>query len=335
MTFHRAFLALLFLLACTELSQPVCGASPESVAVRYIEGLSRGFLVVRTQDGGQIADGDSSQVAHGDRVTSRMKFRFKDGSVEDETTVFSQRGSFRLLTYHVLQKGPAFKRPMETSIDATTGRVVVRYTGDDGKEKVVMEESRSAIRSFQRPAAHIIEKRSTDPAENDSVILGCHAEAENSPACDYSTRRGSVLDGHLETQSHRLRRESGNRWSSGRHSSSGRKTAPGHTRMGPYRRSSYLRGIRRSILRGGPRLADRSPESGPARTGGPLSKEIVNWTRCNVKYYLFNNKLKAVNLTKVIMLKCCRCGKRTRKFTQICQVCGHRFCKLCKGGKGA
>ena len=33
-------------------------------------------------------------------------------------------------------------------------------------------------------------------------------------------------------------------------------------------------------------------------------------------------------------LKCCKCGKRTRKFTQVCQNCDHRFCQLCKGGKG-
>ena len=30
-------------------------------------------------------------------------------------------------------------------------------------------------------------------------------------------------------------------------------------------------------------------------------------------------------------LKCCKCGKKTRKFTQVCESCGHRFCKLCKG----
>jgi hypothetical protein len=138
MKFHRAFSAqLLFLVASTGVSKPACGASPDSVTVRYKEGLSRGFLVVRTQDGRQIAEGDSSQVANGDRVTNRLTFRFKDGSTEEETTVFSQRGTFRLLSDHVLQKGPAFKRPTETSIDATTGQVVVRYADDDGKQKVV------------------------------------------------------------------------------------------------------------------------------------------------------------------------------------------------------
>ncbi len=44
------------------------------------EGVSHGFLVLRTQDGKPIADGDSTQVARGDRVSSHMRFRFKDGS---------------------------------------------------------------------------------------------------------------------------------------------------------------------------------------------------------------------------------------------------------------
>jgi len=34
-----------------------------------------------------------------------------------------------------------------------------------------------------------------------------------------------------------------------------------------------------------------------------------------------------------VTLKCCKCGKKTRKFTQVCESCGHRFCKLCKGQK--
>ena len=52
----------------------------ETVAVRYREGVSHGFLVLRTQEGKPIADGDSTQVAQGDRVTSRMRFRFKEST---------------------------------------------------------------------------------------------------------------------------------------------------------------------------------------------------------------------------------------------------------------
>ena len=53
----------------------------ETVAVRYPEGVAHGYLVLRTLDGKPIADGDSTQIARGDRVRSRMRLRFKDGSV--------------------------------------------------------------------------------------------------------------------------------------------------------------------------------------------------------------------------------------------------------------
>ncbi len=130
-------LRLLVLLLASLLSSTALMA--ESVAVRYKEGVSHGFLVLRTSDGKPIADGESTQVSQGDRVTNHMWFKFKDGSFYDQTTVFSQRGTFRLLRDHVLQEGPAFKRRLETSIDATSGEVTVRYTDDHNQEKVTTE----------------------------------------------------------------------------------------------------------------------------------------------------------------------------------------------------
>jgi hypothetical protein len=100
-----------------------------------MEGLIHGFLVLRALDGNILATGDLTQIASGDRVTNELAFRFKDGSVHEETTVFSQRRTFRLLTYHLVQKGRAFKRPTDMSLNASTGQVTVRYTGDDGKER--------------------------------------------------------------------------------------------------------------------------------------------------------------------------------------------------------
>jgi hypothetical protein len=96
--------------------------------------LVHGFLVLRTLEGDTLADGDLIQVARGDRVTSRLVFRFKDGSVHDETAVFSQRRNFRLLNDHLVQKGPAFQHPMEVSVDGATGKVTVQSTDDDGKQ---------------------------------------------------------------------------------------------------------------------------------------------------------------------------------------------------------
>ncbi len=103
------------------------------VQVRHQEGLVRGFLVLRDLDGSILANGDLVQNVKGNRVTSRLVFHFKDGSLQDETAVFSQRGHFRLLSDHLVQKGPAFKRPMDLSI-AASGQVTLKYT-QDGQEK--------------------------------------------------------------------------------------------------------------------------------------------------------------------------------------------------------
>jgi hypothetical protein len=96
-TTHVGPSRLAVLLVCAALLQPlVLPAAP--VAVRHLEGLVHGFLVLRTLEGDTIADGDLIQVAHGDRVTSRLVFRFKDGSLHDETAVFSQHRNFQLLS---------------------------------------------------------------------------------------------------------------------------------------------------------------------------------------------------------------------------------------------
>jgi len=126
------------LLACAAILQPKALIA-DTVPVRHMEGLMHGFLVLRTLEGKTIADGQMTQDARGDRVTCHLTFRFKDGSIYEETTIFSQRGTFRLLSDHLIQRGPSFKQPVDTLIDASTGEVKVRYTEDRGKEKVVAQ----------------------------------------------------------------------------------------------------------------------------------------------------------------------------------------------------
>jgi hypothetical protein len=129
---------LAILLACAVLLQPG-NLYGERVAVRYSEGLVHGFLVLHTLDGNHLADGDLVQIARGNRVTTQLVFHFKDGSLHDETATYSQSGSFRLLSYHLVQKGPAFKTQMDLSIDASSGQVTIRHSGDDGNEEVISE----------------------------------------------------------------------------------------------------------------------------------------------------------------------------------------------------
>ena len=132
---HRFFLSLataLLLLIRVPLAEPV--------AVRHVEGLTHGFLSLRSPEGALLASGDLIQTVRGDRVTSRLVYRFKDGSLQDGTTVFSQRGHFQLISDHLVQKGPAFEQPLDMRIDRATGHVVVRYRNDHGEEKVEDEQ---------------------------------------------------------------------------------------------------------------------------------------------------------------------------------------------------
>ncbi len=113
--------------------------SASSVRVKYKEGVTHGFLVLTTMDGTPIAYGDSTEVVHGNEVTNRLIYHFKDSSLQEEDLEFSQRGIFRLITYHRIQKGPSFKNAEELSVDARTGQVNIKYTDDKGKEKFESE----------------------------------------------------------------------------------------------------------------------------------------------------------------------------------------------------
>ena len=108
----------------------------ESVAVLHPEGLVRGFLLLKSLDGVVVANGDFIQSLRGGRVTTRLVFHFKDGSLQDETAVFSQRGRFRLLSDHLVQRGPSFPDPMEIWIDAASRRVRVQHR-EAGVEKTI------------------------------------------------------------------------------------------------------------------------------------------------------------------------------------------------------
>jgi len=103
----------------------------DPVPVRHPQGSSHGFLALKTLEGTRIATGDATEIVHGDRVVSRVIFRFRDGSIDDETTVFSQRGVFRLSSDHHIQRGPSFPKSIDVLINASTGQITSRM--EDGK----------------------------------------------------------------------------------------------------------------------------------------------------------------------------------------------------------
>ncbi|MGZ8382950.1 MAG: hypothetical protein ACXWWE_02965 [Nitrospira sp.] len=127
---HCAFLFGIIVLLSTNLF-----AAP--VEVRYPEGVSQGFVTLKTLDGKKIADGELSQVTTGaDRLASRLTFRFTDGSLYDETVTFSQKKHLALLSYQLTQQGPAFPEPLTISLNGETGQYQVRQHEKTNHEQV-------------------------------------------------------------------------------------------------------------------------------------------------------------------------------------------------------
>lgn len=108
------------------------------ITVRFAEGVTHGFLLLRTVDGGLIASGDLLQVGQGGEVKSRMVFHFKDGSLFEETVVFTQRRVFALQSYHLVQRGPAFAEDTEISLQRASGKYYVKTKSHkDGREEAI------------------------------------------------------------------------------------------------------------------------------------------------------------------------------------------------------
>jgi len=110
---------------------PSVGSAAPTV-VRFAETRTHGFLTLKNEHGEILADGELLQAPRHDIMESRMVFRFKDGSLYDETVTFSQRGVFRLLSYRLVQHGKSFP-PSETFFDRNTWRYLAR--SDSGEEE--------------------------------------------------------------------------------------------------------------------------------------------------------------------------------------------------------
>jgi hypothetical protein len=112
-------------------------ASAQPVTVRHVQGSLHGFLVLKDMDDKVLASGDLTQTPSSNRLTTILTLHFKDGSLYQETSVYSQRRAFQLLTYKQVQKGPSFKTPETLSLDTSTGKVNIQYTDKDGSAKTI------------------------------------------------------------------------------------------------------------------------------------------------------------------------------------------------------
>jgi hypothetical protein len=108
-------------------------AEDSGVSVRYREGIARGFLVLRSQTGAILASGEFSQIPRGDTIKLRLVFHFRDGSLDDDTAVYAQKSTFRLITDRHIQRGRSFPEPLDITIDAGTQQVSIRGLSKSGE----------------------------------------------------------------------------------------------------------------------------------------------------------------------------------------------------------
>jgi hypothetical protein len=109
----------------------------EPVLVRFTEGVARGFLSLRSASGAKLADGELVQVLRPTGLEGHLSFRFADGSLYDETVLYSQRRVFTLLRYRLIQRGPSFPLNLEASFDRRTAQYKVRYGNGAGREETL------------------------------------------------------------------------------------------------------------------------------------------------------------------------------------------------------
>jgi hypothetical protein len=107
----------------------------QPISARHKEGSIHGFLLVKSAQGKVIGVGDLVQVAEDDRVHSRLVFHFRDGSVDDESTVFLEQDLLRLVSDHHIQKGPSFPTPLNVTINVHAAEVTWQET-NGGKIEV-------------------------------------------------------------------------------------------------------------------------------------------------------------------------------------------------------
>jgi hypothetical protein len=113
-------------------------AHADPIPVKEKQGAMHGFLVLKSVQGKIIAVGDQLSVVEGNQVHSRLTFHFRDGSIDDERSVFEQDGVFLLMSDHHIQKGPSFPEPLDLTLNVPTGKV--RWTERKGDKQEVKTE---------------------------------------------------------------------------------------------------------------------------------------------------------------------------------------------------
>ena len=124
----------------------MASAAADPVTVRSPEGTTHGFLLLRSLQGQTLAHGELVAVPHGDRMESRLTWRFRDGSLQDEVVTYLQRPVLKLLSYKQIQRGPSFPGDLEVAFTREPNRYEVKQ-----REKERRRPRSTRARSSCRP----------------------------------------------------------------------------------------------------------------------------------------------------------------------------------------
>src|ERR1700691_4609109 len=103
-----------------------CSMQGQELKLRYRTAYEHGFLILRDTAGAILASGEVTQVPSENRIALHVVFHFRDGSIDDETTVYSQGETLRLISDRHIQNGKSFPHPCDVMIDVPKHKVGVR-----------------------------------------------------------------------------------------------------------------------------------------------------------------------------------------------------------------
>ena len=236
------------------------------VPVRFAEGSLHGFLVLSTTEEVLIASGDLLQVVRDGEVESRLVFHFKDGSVLDETVVFTQRNVFTMQSYRLVQRGPAFPEDTEISLERASGKYHVKTRAHkDGREKVLDGTLDLPLDVYNGMVLTVVKNLSGGAGETVHMVAFTPApkliKLKLAPAGEQK-----ILVGGIRKDRDPLRAQADPRDLVEALRLAARAHAPGQSRLDRHRRCAGLREVRRAALHERTGLADRIdelPASGP------------------------------------------------------------------------
>lgn len=155
-----------------------------------------------------IAIGDEINITHGSEVRSRLVFHFRDGSIDDEVTVFRQAKVLELISDHHIQKGPSFPQPIDISVNLPRSEVTwheQKNGGDlvhtdhvDLPPDLVNGMLAVAIENFPRAAAEMKVSYIAATPKPRIVKLSIKRDGRDTFHIDGSPRRADRFNLHIE-----------------------------------------------------------------------------------------------------------------------------------------